>query len=74
MNVIVAGTDEHAIADAIASEGHAIGRVDAANRPALTNTTSPPPSLPRATTSSPSTSRTARDWRKPASTRRTCSS
>jgi Trk K+ transport system NAD-binding subunit len=35
MNVIVAGTDDHDIADAIESEGHSVTRVDIANRPAL---------------------------------------
>lgn len=35
MNVIVAGTDDHDIADAIESEGHSVTRVDIANRPSL---------------------------------------
>lgn len=35
MNVIVAGTDDHAIAAAIESEGHSVSHVDIANRPAL---------------------------------------
>ena len=35
MNVIVAGTDDHDIAGAIAAEGHHIERVDVANRPTL---------------------------------------
>lgn len=35
MKVIVAGTDDHDIATAIADEGHTVERVDVANRPAL---------------------------------------
>jgi hypothetical protein len=35
MNVLVAGTDDHDIAPAISGEGHAVERVDVANRPAL---------------------------------------
>lgn len=35
MNVIVAGIDDHDIAAAIESEGHAVSTVDIANRPAL---------------------------------------
>ena len=35
MNVIVAGTDGHDIAAALTEEGHAVERVDLANRPAL---------------------------------------
>lgn len=35
MNVIVAGTDDHDIAGAIAAEGHHMERVDVANRPTL---------------------------------------
>ena len=32
---VVAGTDDHGIADAIAAEGFDVARVDVANRPAL---------------------------------------
>lgn len=35
MNVIVAGTDDYDIADAIDADGHAVTRVDVANRSAL---------------------------------------
>ena len=35
MNVIVVGTDDHDIADAIDSEGHTVSRIDIANRPKL---------------------------------------
>lgn len=35
MHVIVAGIDDHDIADAIESEDHAVERIDLANRPAL---------------------------------------
>ncbi|MFC7133497.1 MULTISPECIES: DUF7126 family protein [Salinibaculum] len=35
MNVIVAGIDDHDIAAAIEAEGHAVSRVDIANRPGL---------------------------------------
>jgi len=35
MRVIVAGTDDHDIADAIDAEGHEVARVDVANRPGL---------------------------------------
>jgi 3-deoxy-D-manno-octulosonic acid (KDO) 8-phosphate synthase len=35
MNVIVAGTDDYDIADAIEAEGHTATRVDVANRPGL---------------------------------------
>jgi len=34
-HVVVAGTDDHDIADAIEAEGYDISRVDVANRPAL---------------------------------------
>lgn len=37
MKVIVAGTDDHDIAAAVSAEGHAVERVDVANRPALEN-------------------------------------
>lgn len=33
--VVVAGTDDHEIGDAIAAEGYDVSRVDVANRPAL---------------------------------------
>jgi len=37
MKVIVAGTDDHDVASAVSAEGHAVERVDVANRPALEN-------------------------------------